>query len=127
MILHHFRMHDAGCSTSFGGVGVAVCASNAELIVVIKTKVKNFLSIVRGKPPPVVRRRRHPIKLCRYLAQQWPPEQHLGPAQQSARCDVRSRRADRARAIIIIKRYFMKVLLLNSISSRSLRERADAN
>jgi hypothetical protein len=32
-----------------------------------------------------------------------------------------------ARAIIIIKRYFMKVLLLNSISSRSPRERADAN
>ena len=31
----------------FYASGVTVCASNAELIVVIKTKIKNFLSIKR--------------------------------------------------------------------------------
>jgi hypothetical protein len=49
------------------------------------------------------------FKLCHYLAQQWPPEQHLAAAQQSARCDVAVAVLIVARAIIIIKRYFMKV------------------
>lgn len=49
------------------------------------------------------------MKLCRYLAQQWPPEQHLAPVQQSARCDVAVAVPIVARAIIIIKRYFIKV------------------
>ena len=89
--------------------GVVVCASNAEWIVVIKTKIKNFLSIksveyLRGFRGGGLR-----FELCRYLAQQWPPEQHLAPVQQSARCDVAVAVPIVARAIIIIKRYFMKV------------------
>ena len=49
------------------------------------------------------------FELYRYLAQQWPPGQHLAPGQQSARCDVAVAVPIVARAIIIIKRYFMKV------------------
>src|SRR4030095_16357272 len=92
--------------------GVVVCASNAEWIVVIKTKIKNFLSIKSVE----YLRRFSPAEasdlssaLCRYLAQQWPPEQHLTPVQQSARCDVAVAVPIVARAIIIIKRYFIKV------------------
>jgi len=47
------------------------------------------------------------FELCRYLLQQWPPAQHLAP-QQSARGDVAVAVPIVARAIIIIKRYFMK-------------------
>ena len=85
--------------------GVVVCASNAEWIVVIKTKIKNFLSIKqRGVLPPVFAGGGLRFELCRYLAQQWPPEQHLAPVQQSARCDVAVAVPIVARAIIIIKR-----------------------
>ena len=94
----------------FCDTGVAVCASNAERIIVTKTKTKNFLSIKTVEYP-----RRFfagggtRFELCPYLAQQWPPEQHLAPVQQSARCDVAVAVPIVARAIIIIKRYFMKV------------------
>ena len=90
--------------------GVVVCASNAEWIVVIKTKIKNFLSI---KSVEYLRRfspaEASDLSSAAYLAQQWPPEQHLAPVQQSARCDVAVAVPIVARAIIIIKRYFMKV------------------
>ena len=49
------------------------------------------------------------IELCPQRVQQWPPEQHLPPPQQSARCAVAVAVLIVARAIIIIKRYFMKV------------------
>jgi hypothetical protein len=94
----------------FCGVGVAACASNAEWIVVIKTRIKNFLSI---KSVEYLRRLFSSggfqlVCPCPYLAQQWPPEQHLAP-QQSARCEVAVAVLIVARAISIIKRYFMKV------------------
>ena len=97
----------------FRGVGVVVaCANKAEWIVVIKTKTKKFLTIKR-----VDYLRRSfagggiDFALYRYLAQQWPPQQHLAPPQQSVRGDVAVAVAVpiAARAIIIIKRYFMKV------------------
>ena len=75
----------------------------------IKTKIKNFLSI---KGVEYLRRvfagGGIRFKLWRYLAQQWPPEQHL-PPQQSAAREVAVAVLIVARAIIIIKRYFMKV------------------
>ena len=95
----------------FRDVGVVVaCANKAEWIVVIKTKTKKFLTIKR-----VDYLRRSfagggiDFALYRYLAQQWPPAQHLPPQQQSARGDVAVAVPIVARAIIIIKRYFMKV------------------
>ena len=65
----------------FCASGATVCASNAELIVVIKTKIKNFLSIKAcgitsaGDSPTEA----SDLSSCPYLAQQWPPEQHLAP------------------------------------------------
>jgi len=56
---------------------------------------------------------------CAYLAQQWPPEQHLPPPQQSTLREVAVAVPIMARAVIIIKRYFIEFLLLNSITSRS--------
>src|SRR5207253_5094027 len=51
--------------------------------------------------------------------QQWPPEQHLPPPQQSAAREVAVAVPIMARVVIIIKRYFIESLLLNSIKSRS--------
>jgi hypothetical protein len=48
-----------------------------------------------------------------YLAQQWPPEQHLPPPQQSALREVAVAVPIMARVVIIIKRYFIESLLLN--------------
>jgi len=48
-----------------------------------------------------------------YLAQQWPPEQHLPPSQQSALREVAVAVPIMARVVIIIKRYFIESLLLN--------------
>jgi hypothetical protein len=85
-----------------------------------------------GMPPPVFAGGdiQFGLWLC-YLGQQWPPEQHLAP-QQSARCDVAVAVPIVARAIIIIKRYFIKFLPVpafadrrrsgNSITSRSLAQ-----
>jgi hypothetical protein len=71
---------------------------------VIKTKIKNFLSI---KCVEYLRRLFAgggiQFELCRYLAQ------HLAPSQQSARCDVAVAVLIVARAISIIKKYFIKV------------------
>ena len=109
--------------------GVVVCASNAEWIVVIKTKIKNFLSIKSVEvPPPVFAGGGLRFELCRYLAQQWPPGQHLAPVTAISALRRRSRRADRGQS----NNHHQKVLhesslLLNSIKSRSLRERADTN
>ena len=76
----------------------------------IKTKTRKFLTIKR-----VDYLRRSfagggiDFVLYRYLAQQWPLQQHLAPPQQSVRGDVAVAVPIAARAIIIIKRYFMKV------------------
>jgi hypothetical protein len=59
------------------------------------------------------------VSPCAYLAQQWPPEQHLPPPQQSAAGEVAVAVPIMARAVIIVKRYFIESLLLNSITSRS--------
>ena len=59
------------------------------------------------------------ISPCAYRAQQWPPEQHLPPPQQSATREVAVAVPIMARVVIIIKRYFIESLLLNSITSRS--------
>src|SRR5437764_7976665 len=56
---------------------------------------------------------------CAYLAQQWLPEQHLPPPQQSALREVAVAVPIMARVVIIVKRYFIESLLLNSITSRS--------
>jgi hypothetical protein len=91
---------------------VAVCASSADWIVVIKTKIKNFLSIKRVE---YLRRLFAGggirFELWPYRAEQCSPgqQQHLALAPRSARCDVAVAVPIVARAIIIIKRYFMKV------------------
>jgi hypothetical protein len=108
------------CLTS--GVGVGVCARSAEPIVTTKIKVKNVLSIVEGAE--YLRRffaggGFRLVSPVRYLAQQWPPEQHLPPPQQSAAGEVAVAVPIMARAVIIVKRYFIESLLLNSIKSRS--------
>jgi hypothetical protein len=59
------------------------------------------------------------VSPCAYLAQQWPPEQHLPPPQQSAAGEVAVAVPIMARAVIIVKRYFIEFLLLNSNTSRS--------
>ena len=53
-----------------------------------------------------------------YLAQQWPPKQHVPPPQQSATGEVAVAVPIMARAAIIIKRYFIQSLLLNFLRSR---------
>ena len=47
-----------------------------------------------------------------YLAQQWLPEQHLPPPQQSALREVAVAVPIMARVVIIINRYFIESLLL---------------
>ena len=53
-----------------------------------------------------------------YLAQQWPPKQHVPPPQQSATGEVAVAVPIMARAAIVIKRYFIESLLLNFLRSR---------
>jgi len=52
------------------------------------------------------------VSPCAYFAQQWPPEQHLAP-QQSPTGEVAVAVPIMARAVIIVKRYFIESLLLN--------------
>jgi len=114
----------SGCITQVYWVasGFGVCARSADVIVVTKIKVKKNLSIVGDAE--YLRRffaggGFRLISPCAYLAQQWPPEQHLPPPQQSAAGEVAVAVPIMARAVIIVKRYFIKFLLLNSIKSRS--------
>jgi hypothetical protein len=97
-------------ASSFG-----VCARSAEPIVTIKIRVRNFLSIAEARNTsagfsPAEASDNFP---CAYLAQQWPPEQHLPPPQQSALREVAVAVPIMARVLIIIKRYFIESLLLN--------------
>ena len=52
------------------------------------------------------------VSPCAYFAQQWLPEQHLAP-QQSAAGEVAVAVPIMARAVIIVKRYFIEFFLLN--------------
>ena len=103
------------------GLGVVLCARSAELIVATTINVKKNLSIFGD----VEYLRRfftdggfRLVSPCAYFAQQWLPEQHLAP-QQSAAGEVAVAVSIKARAVIIVKRYFIEFLLLNSITSRS--------
>jgi hypothetical protein len=103
------------------GLGVGVCARSAEQIVVVKIIMKIFSSI---EGVECLRRFStgggfRLLNPCAYLAQQWPPEQHLPPPQQSALREVAVAVPIMARVVIIIKRYFIESLPLNSITSRS--------
>ena len=95
--------------------GFGVCATSSDVIVAIKIKVKKDLSIAGDTE--YLRRffsgggsDNFPRA---YLAQQWPPEQHLPPPQQSALREVAVAVPIMARVVIIIKRYFIESLLLN--------------
>ena len=95
--------------------GFGVCATSADAIDAIKIKVKKNLSIVGDAE---YLRRFSPAEASdnfprAYLAQQWPPEQHLLPPQQSALREVAVAVPIMARVVIIIKRYFIESLLLN--------------
>jgi len=86
------------------------------VIVATKIRVRKNLSIVEGAE--YLRRFLagggfRLVSPCAYLAQQWPPEQHLPPPQQSALGDVAVAVPIMARAVIIINRYFIESLLLN--------------
>ena len=79
------------------------------MIVAIKIEVKKDLSIACGAE---YLRRFLPAEASgnfprAYLAQQWPPEQHLPPPQQSALREVAVAVPIMARVVIIIKRYFI--------------------
>ena len=94
--------------------GFAVCAISGNVMVAIKMRLKKNLSIVGDAE--YLRRffsgggsDNFP---CAYLAQQWPPEQHLPPPQQSALREVAVAVPIMARVVIIIKRYFIESLLL---------------
>ena len=92
------------------------------MIIATKIRARNFLSIVKGAE--YLRRfftdgGFQLVSPCPYHAQQWPPEQHLAPPQQSATREVAVAVLIMARAVIIIKRYFIESLLLNSITPRS--------
>ena len=96
--------------------GFGVCARSTEPIFTIKIRVRIFLSIIAGAEclRRFFHRRRLPISSpCAYLAQQWPPGQHLPPPQQSALREVAVAVPIMARVVIIIKRYFIEFLLLN--------------
>jgi hypothetical protein len=102
--------------------GFGVCATSADVIIATKVKVKRNLSMIENAE--YLRRffaggGFRLISPCAYLAQQWPPEQHLPPPQQSAAGEVAVAVPIMARAVIIVKRYFIEFLLLNSIKSRS--------
>ena len=96
--------------------GFGVCATSADVIVANKRKVKKNLSIA-GDAEYLRRfflRRRLPVTFpALYSAQQWPPEQHLPPPQQSALREVAVAVPIMARVVTIIKRYFIESLLLN--------------
>lgn len=109
MILHHVWMHDAGVMRLLGRRCRGL-RKQRRVDCRDKNYGQKFLKHCAVEYP----RRLFAgggirFELSRYLAQQWPPEQHLAPAQQSARCDVAVAVPIVARAIIIIKRYFMKV------------------
>jgi|ERR1700719_3149216 hypothetical protein len=94
--------------------GFGVCARSADAIAA-KIKVKKNLSIAGDAE---YLRRFSPAEASdnfprAYLAQQWPPEQHLPPPQQSALREVAVAVPIMARVVIIIKRYFIESLLLN--------------
>jgi hypothetical protein len=96
-------------------LGFEVCARSAEPIVIVEIRVRIFLSIVESAE---YLRRFSPAEASgnfprAYLAQQWPPEQHLPPPQQSALREVAVAVPIMARVVIIIKRYFIESLLLN--------------
>jgi hypothetical protein len=96
--------------------GFGVCARSADVIVAIKIRVRKDLSIAGGAEylRRFFLRRRYSVNVPRaYLAQQWPPEQHLPPPQQSALREVAVAVPIMARVVIIIKRYFIESLLLN--------------
>ena len=81
------------------------------MIVAIKIEVKKDLSIACGAEYLrrfFLRRRLPVISPPAYLAQQWPPEQHLPPPQQSALREVAVAVPIMARVVIIIKRYFIE-------------------
>ena len=91
--------------------GFGVCAGSAVHIVKIKIRIKESLSIVEGAE--CLRRffiggGFHLVSPCAYLA----PQQHLAP-QQSAAGEVAVAVPIMARAVIIVKRYFIEFLLLN--------------
>jgi hypothetical protein len=95
--------------------GFEVCAKSVEVIVATKIKIKKNLSIVGDAE--YLRRfftdgGFHLVSPCAYFSQQWPPEQHLAP-QQSATGEVAVAVPIMARAVIIVKRYFIESLLLN--------------
>ena len=76
------------------------------MIVAIKIKVKKNLSIAGERNTsadfsPAEASDNFP---CAYLAQQWQPEQHLPPPQQSALREVAVAVPIMARVVIIIKR-----------------------
>ena len=95
--------------------GFGVCARSADVIAT-KIKVKMNLSIIENAEYLGRFFAGGGFRLvspCAYLAQQWPPEQHLPPPQQSALGDVAVAVPIMARAVIIINRYFIESLLLN--------------
>ena len=108
----------SGCMTQVYCVasGFGVCARSAKPIVTIKIRIRKFLSIVEvrntsaGLSPAEAS---DLLTQCAYRAQQWPPEQHLPPPQQSALREVAVAVPIMARVVIIIKRYFIESLLLN--------------
>lgn len=96
--------------------GFGACARSADVIVATKIKVRRNLSIIENAE--YLRRfftsggsRLHNPRA--YRAQQWLPEQHLPPPQQSALREVAVAVPIMARVVIIIKRYFIESLLLN--------------
>jgi hypothetical protein len=96
--------------------GFEVWAKSADVSVAIKRKVKKNLSIAEmrntsaGFSPAEAS---DWLTQCAYLAQQWLPEQHLPPPQQSALREVAVAVPIMARVVIVIKRYFIESLLLN--------------
>ena len=110
--------------------GFEVCAMSADSIVATKIRVKKNLSIVGDAE--YLRRffaggGFRLISPCAYLAQQWPPEQHLPPPQQSALREVAVAVPIMARVVIIIKRYFIEFPPVEFDYISLTRERADAN
>jgi hypothetical protein len=121
----------SGCITQVYCMASAfgVCATSADVLVANKKRVKRNLTMTQNAE--YLRRfftggGFRLVSPCAYLAQQWPPPQHLAP-QQSAAGEVAVAVPIMARAVIIIKRYFIEFLLLNSNYISLTIERADAN
>ena len=79
-------------------------------------------------PPPIFHRRRLPFSVSpgAYLAQRWLQQQHFAP-ERSAAGEVAVAVPIMARAVIIIKRYFIESLLLNFDHISLTTERANAD